>query len=159
MKTRCQLWHVHFKTFFLCGCPPKKIGASYGIEISKPLFLFGDRPKQMCQLWHGTCLVFIGGLPKINCQLWHGTFPKKYASYNMEYPLFIFIWGLPQKSVPVMAWKPISLFLFRDGPIHLFLFNVFPTTKHTPAHLPIFSKNHSWSCPSSWRKTMPFLAG
>ena len=67
-------------------------------------------------------------------------------------PLFI----NHKKSVPVMAWKPIPLYLFRGGPIHLFIFGVLPTTattKNTPAHSSLFfPKNHSCSCPSSWSK-------
>ena len=55
-------------------------------------------------------------------------FPKKVAISGME---------SSPKNVPVMAWKPIPLYLFRGGPIHLFVFGVLPTTattKNTLAH-------------------------
>ena len=68
--------------------------------------------------------------------------PKKCASYGMLLPLIYFhLVVTPKKSVPVMAWKPIPLYLFRGGPIHLFIFGVLPTTattKNTPAHSSLF---------------------
>ena len=111
-ETRCQLWHVHFKTLFFWGVPTQKIGASYGIEISKPyyylvvfskngasygmepaLFLFEGLPKKL--------LFLAWNLPQKMCQLWHafapylfsfGGYPKKKcASYGMETYSLIFI--------------------------------------------------------------------
>ena len=150
-----------FQNFF-CGCQPKKKqGASYGMSISKPYFLGGAHLKNRCQLWHWNykALLLFGDLPKKWCQLWHGiclifiwgASQKKVAISGMESspknvpvmacfcPLFI----NHKKSVPVMAWKPIPLYLFRGGPIHLFMFGVLlttATTKNTPAHPPLFSK-------------------
>ena len=100
---------------------------------------------------------YLRGFPKKGCYFWHGIFPKKCASYGMLLPLIYFhLVVTPKKSVPVMAWKPIPLYLFRGGPIHLFIFGVLPTTattKNTPAHSSLFfPKNHSCSCPSSWSK-------
>ena len=65
--------------------------------------------------------------------------PKNVPVMACFCPLFI----NHKKSVPVMAWKPIPLYLFRGGPIHLFMFGVLlttATTKNTPAHPPLFSK-------------------
>ena len=87
---------------------------------------------------------YLRGFPKKGCHFWHGIFPKKCASYGMLLPLIYFhVVVSPKKCVPVMAWKPIPLYLFRGGPIHLFMFGVLlttATTKNTPAHPPLFSK-------------------
>lgn len=156
-ETRCQLWHVHFKTLFFWGVPTQKIGASYGIEISKPYYYLVVFPKNGASYGMEPALFLFEGLPKKSCYFWHGIFPKKCASYGMLLPLIYFhLVVTPKKSVPVMAWKPIPLYLFRGGPIHLFIFGVLPTTattKNTPAHSSLFfQKNHSCSCSSSWSK-------
>ena len=58
-----------------------------------------------------------------------------------------------------MAWKPIPLYLFRGGPIHLFIFGVLPTTattKNTPAHSPFFPKNTAALAPAAGVKNEAF---
>ena len=112
-KTRCQLWHVHFKPLlFLGGAHPKNRCQLWHWNF-KALLLFGGLPKKWCQLWHGTCLIFIWGasqkkllflawnLPQKMCQLWHAFAPylfsfggspqKNCASYGMETYSLIFI--------------------------------------------------------------------
>ena len=152
-ETRCQLWHVHFKTLFFWGVPTQKIGASYGIEISKPYYYLAVFPKNGASYGMEPALFLFEGLPKKSCYFWHGIFPKKCASYGMLLPLIYFHLVLtPKKSVPVMAWKPIPLYLGVDPFTYLYL--VFypqqPQPKtHLPTH-PFFPKNHSCSCSSSW---------
>ena len=163
-KKMCQLWHGIFiffvganqkkqgasygmsisKPYFFWGVPTQKIGASYGIEISKPYYYLVVFPKNGASYGMEPALFLFEGLPKKSCYFWHGIFPKKCASYGMLLPLIYFhLVVTPKKSVPVMAWKPIPLYLFRGGPIHLFIFGVLPTTattKNTPAHSSLFSK-------------------
>jgi hypothetical protein len=112
-ETRCQLWHVHFKTLFFWGVPTQKIGASYGIEISKPYYYLVVFPRIGASYGMESALFLFEGLPKKRlpflawnlpqkmCQLWHafapylfsfGGFPKKMcASYGMETYSLIFI--------------------------------------------------------------------
>jgi hypothetical protein len=130
------------KPYFFWGVPTQKIGASYGIEISKPYYYLVVFSKNGASYGMEPALFLFEGLPKKSCYFWHGIFPKKCASYGMLLPLIYFhLVVSPKKCVPVMAWKPIPLYLFRGGPIHLFIFGVLPTTattKNTPAHSSLF---------------------
>ena len=113
------------KPYCFWGVPTQKIGASYGIEISKPYYYLVVFPKNGASYGMEPALFLFEGLPKKRllflawnlpqkmCQLWHA-----FASYLFSFG------GFPKKSVPVMAWKPIPLYLFRGGPIHLFIFGV-----------------------------------
>ena len=113
------------KPYCFWGVPTQKIGASYGIEISKPYYYLVVFPKNGASYGMEPALFLFEGLPKKRllflawnlpqkmCQLWHA-----FAPYLFSFG------GFPKKSVPVMAWKPIPLYLFRGGPIHLFIFGV-----------------------------------
>ena len=95
------------------GVPTQKIGASYGIEITKPYYDLVIFPKNGASYGMESALFLFEGLPKKRlpflawnlpqkmCQLWHafapylfscGGFPKKMcASYGMETYSLIFI--------------------------------------------------------------------
>ena len=132
-KKMCQLWHGIFIFFvgvnqknkvpvmacpfqnliFFGGVPTQKIGASYGIEISKPYYYLVVFPRIGASYGMESALFLFEGLPKKRlpflawnlhqkmCQLWHafapylfsfGGFPEKMcASYGMETYSLIFI--------------------------------------------------------------------
>ena len=95
------------------GVPTQKIGASYGIEISKPYYYLVVFPRIGASYGMESALFLFEGLPKKRlpflawnlhqkmCQLWHafapylfsfGGYPqKKCASYGMETYSLIFI--------------------------------------------------------------------
>ena len=95
------------------GVPTQKIGASYGIEITKPYYYLVIFPKNGASYGMESALFLFEGLPKKRlpflawnlhqkmCQLWHafapylfsfGGFPQKMcASYGMETYSLIFI--------------------------------------------------------------------
>ena len=157
-KTRCQLWHVHFKTlFFLGGVPTQKIGASYGIEISKPYYYLVVFPRIGASYGMESALFLFEGLPKKRlpflawnlpqkmCQLWHA-----FAPYLFSFG------GFPKKNVCQLWHGNLFPYIYLGVDPFTYLCLVFysqqPQPKtHLPTH-PFFPKNHSCSCSSSWSK-------
>ena len=98
-KTRCQLWHVHFKTFFFGVVPAQKIGASYGIEISEPYYYLVVFPKNGASYGMEPALFLFEGLPKKKVAIsGMESSPKNVPVMACFCPLFIFIWWFPQKN-------------------------------------------------------------
>ena len=143
-ETRCQLWHVHFKTLFFWGVPTPKIGASYGIEISKPYYYLVVFPKNGTSYGMEPALFLFEGLPKKSCYFWHGIFPKKCAGYGMLLPLIYFHLVVTPKKMCQLWHGNLFPYIYLGVDPFTYLYLVFypqqPQPKtDLPTH-PFFSK-------------------
>ena len=163
-ETRCQLWHVHFKTLFFWGVPTQKIGASYGIEISKPYYYLVVFSKNGASYGMEPALFLFEGLPKKVAISGMESSPKNVPVMACFCPLFIFIWWLPLKKVCQLWHGNLFPYIYLGVDPFTYLYLVFypqqPQPKtHLPTH-PFFSKKSQLLLLQQLElKKMPFLAG
>ena len=135
------------------GVPTQKIGASYGIEITKPYYYLVIFPKNGASYGMESALFLFEGLPKKRllflawnlpqkmCQLWHA-----FAPYLLTTKKVCQLWHgnlFPYIYLGVDPFTYLCLGFYSQQPQ--------PKT-HLPTH-PFFSKKkHSCSCSSSWSK-------